>query len=73
MHGNVQEWCQDWYDSYSSVSIIDPVGTKTGTYRTIRGGSWHTNAQFCRSANRTASLYPSDRNYSLGFRLVRLA
>jgi GTPase Era involved in 16S rRNA processing len=40
MHGNVREWCQDWYEGYSHGSVIDPVGPSSGIYHVYRGGSW---------------------------------
>jgi formylglycine-generating enzyme required for sulfatase activity len=70
MHGNVEEWCWDWYGSYSKCSQTDPVGAVTGAYRVSRGGSWFIDGQSLRSAYRLYSA-PSGRYYYLGFRLVR--
>jgi sulfatase modifying factor 1 len=69
MHGNVFEWCSDWYGDYSSSVQTNPTGASSGSYRVLRGGSWYSNAQFCRSAGRFNN-EPSDRFNNLGFRLV---
>jgi formylglycine-generating enzyme required for sulfatase activity len=70
MHGNVHEWCQDWYGSYASGPVIDPQGPDNGAYRVIRGGSWRSVAHRCRSAYRNYSS-PGNRGINLGFRLAR--
>ena len=71
MHGNVLEWCSDWYDSdyYGSSPSADPTGPSTGSNRVIRGGSWDLNAGLCRSANRNGRR-PDRRYDSLGFRVA---
>ena len=67
MHGNVCEWCSDWYGDYSSASSSDPTGATAGDYRVFRGGSWGYFARFCRSARRIG-LTPDYQSNSLGFR-----
>ena len=70
MHGNVGEWCWDWYGEYPTGAVTDQAGPERGTYRVFRGGSWSNIARHCRSANRSFYI-PGSRRYSLGFRPVR--
>jgi len=68
MHGNVLEWCQDWYGKYPTGSVTNPTGPSTGSIRVIRGGGWNYDARYCRSANRYRN-GPGYANRNLGFRL----
>jgi formylglycine-generating enzyme required for sulfatase activity len=69
MYGNVMEWVQDWYGSYSDKPVTDPSGPPSGSHRMRRGGAWNSVATVCRSANRYS--VPGFRDDFLGFRLVR--
>ena len=72
MHGNVREWCQDWYakDYYRKSPARDPMNNAKSAYRVLRGGSWDYNPWNCRSADRSYNT-PGSRNEYLGFRLSR--
>lgn len=70
MSGNVLEWCEDRYGSYSSSSQRDPKGPSSGEARVARGGGWGVLARHVRSSVRSR-LEPVARFYGLGFRIVR--
>ena len=70
MHGNVWEWCWDWYGSYVSGAQTDPTGAVAGTNRVERGGSWFHYGRYARSALRGIS-NPGYRGILFGFRVVR--
>ena len=69
LHGNVWEWCLDWYGDYSAEESFDPFGPATGTDQIARGGGWDSSFLICRSAERTRC-WPSFRGKYLGFRVV---
>jgi len=75
MHGNVAEWCHDWFGPYDGAAQTDPVGRIDGDARVTRGWSYlpagHPRGitRYCRSANRSAHL-PDDGNRATGFRVV---
>lgn len=69
MHGNVEEWCSDWYGPYVGDAQTDPIGYASGDFRVTRGGSHGTELYYLRSANRSGAL-PDDRHWLIGFRVV---
>ena len=69
MHGNVAEWCWDWYGEQPGPGA-DPTGPPRGTHKVVRGGSWLITGARCRSASRFADA-PADRSYDTGFRVAR--
>jgi len=84
MHGNVREWCEDWYGDYPTGHVTDPKGPFSGKYHVhvLRGGGWNSTARGCRAALRGKPalqwdeirfrIYTDNRHYySVGFRLAR--
>jgi formylglycine-generating enzyme required for sulfatase activity len=69
MHGNVLEWCQDFYGGYPASPVTDPTGPENGASRVLRGGTWINHAVDCRSASRYRN-WPGRRYRYTGFRLV---
>ena len=68
MHGNVEEWCLDWYGQYGKDAENDPKGPESGNFRALRGGGWYGDSYMCRSASRYYQR--ADNAGYCGFRLV---
>jgi formylglycine-generating enzyme required for sulfatase activity len=73
MHGNVWQWCADWYGDYPTANVTDSTGPAPGpgSGRVIRGGGWGGRASYCRAAYRRG-VAPAYRDNDLGFRLARV-
>lgn len=69
MHGNVCEWCSDYYGTYASGPVTDPSGATTGLDRVLRGGSWFSDTEYFSAAFRSRSS-PSAGNFVMGLRLA---
>lgn len=69
MHGNVWEWCGDWFADYPSEGVTDPTGPVHGEYKVFRGGSWNHEIEMARSRNRFM-MAPSSGIYFVGFRIA---
>ena len=69
IHGNVWEWCSDWFGEYPATEISDPLGPKQGKFKVFRGGSWNHAIELARSRNRFM-MAPTNGIYFVGFRLA---
>ncbi len=69
MHGNVWEWCQDWFAEYPRADLTDPLGPPQGTTKVFRGGSWNHELRFARASSRF-TMAPASGIYFVGFRVV---
>jgi formylglycine-generating enzyme required for sulfatase activity len=74
MHGNVHEWCSDWFDRnyYAGSPAVNPAGPENGLARSLRGGDWGSEDWYCRCAIRSLSS-PDRRSPRVGFRVVSRA
>jgi formylglycine-generating enzyme required for sulfatase activity len=70
MHGNLEEWCYDWYGPYTDGLAVDPVGYASGDFKVTRGGCHTSEVYYLRSANRMGAIAQT-RNWVTGFRVVR--
>jgi sulfatase modifying factor 1 len=71
MHGNVWEWCFDWYErGYGSEAVTDPTGPQNGKTRVLRGGCWNSGIDDCRSSARNWAVEPVTKSDQIGFRVV---
>ena len=71
MHGNIWEWCSDWYGEYNIEDTLNPKGPDGGTKKVDRGGGFYDPAWRCRSAYRAGGDPPGNRGTGISFRIVK--
>lgn len=71
MHGNVFEWCLDWFGNYNTNAVVEPRGADGGFYRALKGGSWQYYVYYCRSGYHRNE-YPNKSDNNSGFRIILL-
>ncbi len=72
MHGNMLEWCTDWYGEYNNGDTLNPKGPETGEKKVARGGGWFQNVTACRSARRGDGIPPGNKGAGISFRIVKV-